>query len=102
MNMRGNRRSQKKFSMMLVLVIAVGVRAPTPQPEATPTEALEGELFKNILREQKAIWLSFFKQKTAYEISTRDWSSDVCSSDLGIARATSETPPGMPKYGELT
>src|SRR5690606_40323590 len=24
----------------------------------------------------------FFKQKTAYEIS-RDWSSDVCSSDLG-------------------
>src|ERR1044071_2986818 len=24
----------------------------------------------------------FFKQKTAYEISTRDWSSDVCSSDL--------------------
>src|SRR5213594_3522248 len=25
----------------------------------------------------------FFKQKTAYEISVRDWSSDVCSSDLG-------------------
>src|ERR1044071_6798732 len=25
----------------------------------------------------------FLKQKTAYEISTRDWSSDVCSSDLG-------------------
>src|ERR1044071_3008744 len=24
----------------------------------------------------------FFKQKTAYEISTRDWSSDVSSSDL--------------------
>src|ERR1044071_7847328 len=28
-----------------------------------------------------ALWC-FFKQKTAYEISTRDWSSDVCSSDL--------------------
>src|ERR1044071_3420894 len=27
----------------------------------------------------------FFKQKTAYEISTRDWSSDVCSSDLPCA-----------------
>src|ERR1044071_10288547 len=27
--------------------------------------------------------ISFIKQKTAYEISTRDWSSDVCSSDLG-------------------
>src|ERR1043165_1647238 len=27
----------------------------------------------------------FFKQKTAYEIRPRDWSSDVCSSDLGCA-----------------
>src|ERR1043166_7568555 len=26
--------------------------------------------------------LYFFKQKTAYEIPKRDWSSDVCSSDL--------------------
>eukprot|EP01044_Picomonas_judraskeda_P028649 COSAG03_NODE_9599_length_707_cov_0.475329_1_plen_36_part_01 len=25
--------------------------------------------------------LSFFKQKTAYEMESRDWSSDVCSSD---------------------
>eukprot|EP01043_Picozoa_sp_COSAG02_P052087 COSAG02_NODE_5565_length_4226_cov_2.376545_1_plen_52_part_10 len=24
---------------------------------------------------------AFFKQKTAYEIRIRDWSSDVCSSD---------------------
>src|SRR5216110_4034635 len=28
----------------------------------------------------------FFKQKTAYEISSRDWSSDVCSSDLQSRR----------------
>src|SRR5213075_2001238 len=27
----------------------------------------------------------FFKQKTAYEITRRDWSSDVCSSDLDPA-----------------
>src|SRR6059058_3716995 len=27
----------------------------------------------------------FFKQKTAYEMSLRDWSSDVCSSDLACA-----------------
>src|SRR5210317_2507943 len=27
----------------------------------------------------------FFTQKTAYEISECDWSSDVCSSDLGRA-----------------
>ena len=25
----------------------------------------------------------FFKQKTAYEMVMSDWSSDVCSSDLG-------------------
>ena len=27
----------------------------------------------------------FFKQKTAYEIVDCDWSSDVCSSDLGLS-----------------
>ena len=26
--------------------------------------------------------VAFFKQKTAYEIMSGDWSSDVCSSDL--------------------
>src|SRR3546814_7795056 len=29
----------------------------------------------------------FFKQKTAYEMRISDWSSDVCSSDLGACRA---------------
>jgi len=33
----------------------------------------------------------FFKQKTAYEIVSRDWSSDVCSSDL--APASNPNPP---------
>src|SRR6056300_433718 len=33
----------------------------------------------------------FFKQKTAYDISECDWSSDVCSSDL-IGRAHVCTP----------
>ena len=28
------------------------------------------------------VFVFFFKQKTAYEIVSRDWSSDVCSSDL--------------------
>src|SRR3546814_7907961 len=27
----------------------------------------------------------FFKHKTAYELRISDWSSDVCSSDLGVA-----------------
>src|SRR3546814_4708391 len=26
----------------------------------------------------------FFRQKTAYEMRISDWSSDVCSSDLGV------------------
>src|SRR3546814_805856 len=29
----------------------------------------------------------FFKQKTAYEMRISDWSSDVCSSDLGVGVA---------------
>src|SRR5210317_1494957 len=33
----------------------------------------------------------FFKQKTAYEISECDWSSDVCSSDLSLISCSSCT-----------
>src|SRR3546814_6222830 len=29
-------------------------------------------------------FIFFFKQKTAYEMRISDWSSDVCSSDLGL------------------
>src|SRR3546814_2461621 len=29
------------------------------------------------------LYVFFFKQKTAYEMRISDWSSDVCSSDLG-------------------
>src|SRR3546814_5202100 len=32
-----------------------------------------------------------FKQKTAYEVRISDWSSDVCSSDLGVGRRIGET-----------
>src|SRR3546814_4478703 len=31
------------------------------------------------------LFFFFFKQKTAYEMRISDWSSDVCSSDLGTA-----------------
>src|SRR5213075_3562691 len=37
-----------------------------------------------------------FKQKTAYEITRRDWSSDVCSSDL---RARAGPPTWTPPAG---
>src|ERR1043166_2785186 len=51
----------------------------------------------------------FFKQKTAYEIPKRDWSSDVCSSDL-LARPgwwfapalLADVRPGMPAFDEET
>src|SRR3546814_4490455 len=35
------------------------------------------------------IVVCFFKQKTAYEMRISDWSSDVCSSDLGSAERAS-------------
>src|SRR6187431_1364633 len=41
------------------------------------------------IRIAKAISAFFcFKQKTAYEITVRDWSSDVCSSDLRTAESS--------------
>ena len=40
-----------------------------------------------ITRKKKYIIFFFFKQKTAYEIYQCDWSSDVCSSDLGYFKA---------------
>src|SRR5881227_4428157 len=40
----------------------------------------------------------FFKHKTAYEITVRDWSSDVCSSDLAIGSPNrSSGPPARTK-----
>src|SRR3546814_19824809 len=33
------------------------------------------------------VMVFFFKQKTAYEMRISDWSSDVCSSDLGATAA---------------
>src|SRR3546814_6639975 len=37
----------------------------------------------------------FFKQKTAYEMRISDWSSDVCSSDLGLALGIALTGAGL-------
>src|SRR3546814_15123423 len=36
----------------------------------------------------------FFKQKTAYEMRISDWSSDVCSSDLGLPIGVGESQRG--------
>lgn len=72
--MRRNRCSQCLFGMVLsaiILALAVAVNAqslakPTPSPSPpqspspspSPTPSLEHEFFKNVLRDQKAIWTS--------------------------------------------
>lgn len=67
--MRSNRTSNCLFGMILSAIlfsVAFSTQAqtpsaspsPTPQPSATPT--LERQFFKNILRDQKAIWTSPF------------------------------------------
>jgi len=58
--MRSNRRSLCHFGIILfaVLFSGVGTRAQTVSPTPTPTPSLEKDFFKNILRDQKAIWTS--------------------------------------------
>ena len=67
--MRSNRTSKSIFGMILwAIFFAAGFNAqaqvptaspsPTPKPSATPT--LESQFFKNILKDQKAIWTSPF------------------------------------------
>jgi len=67
--MRSNRISQRLFGIILSGIIfsaAVSVRAQTPSASPSPTPStsssptLESKFFKNILRDQKAIWTSPF------------------------------------------
>src|SRR3546814_10539721 len=39
----------------------------------------------------------FFQQKTAYEMRISDWSSDVCSSDLGVSASS----PNLANHGSI-
>src|SRR3546814_1376755 len=43
-----------------------------------------------LVRYQLQCFVFFFKQKTAYEMRISDWSSDVCSSDLGAPQDEGE------------
>jgi membrane-associated phospholipid phosphatase len=67
--MRSNRSSQCLFGIILSGIIfsaAVSVRAqtpsasPSPTPSTSPSPTLESKFFKNILRDQKAIWTAPF------------------------------------------
>jgi membrane-associated phospholipid phosphatase len=67
--MQSNRRSICRFGMVVLAVLlstAIGTRAqapsatPAPTPKAAATLTLESQFFKNILRDQRAIWTSPF------------------------------------------
>src|SRR3546814_2743612 len=45
--------------------------------------------------------LFFFMQKTAYEVRISDWSSDVCSSDLDLARELERHEPLLAVFARL-
>src|SRR3546814_8321904 len=47
----------------------------------------------SIVHVESCVWFLFFffKQKTAYEMRISDWSSDVCSSDLGRRRTEAQS-----------
>src|SRR3546814_10037189 len=56
-----------------------------------------------IIREvYKIDLIFFFKQKTAYEMSISDWSSDVCSSDLAPGGSFRIAHRGCRSCGSLT
>src|SRR6266849_420448 len=68
--MRSNRTSKCLFGMVLSTVffsavISAQAQAPSPTPSPTPqsskTPTLESQFFKNVLRDQEAIWTSPFR-----------------------------------------
>ena len=64
--------------------------SPLDPPKGTVTQAhmVKTMIYTSEKEELVAVViLFFFKQKTAYEIRPRDWSSDVCSSDLCNSRS---------------
>jgi membrane-associated phospholipid phosphatase len=63
--MRSNRTSKCLFGMVLSTlffsaVISVQAQAPSPTPQPSKTPTLESQFFKNVLRDQEAIWTSPF------------------------------------------
>src|SRR5213594_2415040 len=68
------------------------IRRPGQRTDLPPARMANGRVCQPIdvlpFEQSAHIYLPlvffFFKQKTAYEISVRDWSSDVCSSDLAV------------------
>lgn len=63
--MRSNRRSLCHFGMTVLIALVVTIEAhaqtASPRPDPSPSPTLEHEFFKNILRDQKAIWTAPFR-----------------------------------------
>ena len=53
------------FTFVLISAVSASAQSPTPTPtpapQASPTPSLENRFFKNILRDQRAIWTSPFR-----------------------------------------
>ena len=79
-----SRHNSNFFSDKLVLTsVTPASSAPVLQtPKATSSTLYFDSLTVNAGNGGFRYCFFFFKQKTAYEMEARDWSSDVCSSDL--------------------
>ncbi len=63
--MRFTNRSISRFSIsvsvfILAVCLSAAAQTPSPTPVLSPTPTLEHEFFKNVLRDQKAIWTAPF------------------------------------------
>src|SRR5882724_7994717 len=47
-------------ALILAICLSAPAQTPSPTPVASPTPTLEHEFFKNVMRDQKAIWTSPF------------------------------------------
>src|ERR1043165_6434565 len=76
-DLRRCRSLKKKFTFETQLIVFSSKNFPTDSAHRVICQSSRTK--KSNVNDLTHI---FFKQKTAYEIRPRDWSSDVCSSDL--------------------
>jgi membrane-associated phospholipid phosphatase len=104
--MRSNRRSVCHFGIVFVFLFSsAAARAQTAPPAATPSptpkataHSLERDFFKNILRDQKAIWTS----PAHFNSSDAKWVVPVGLATAGFIATDRETGDAMAKHtGQL-
>ena len=103
--MRSNRRSLCHFGIILVVFFSSAAArgqtaSPTPSPTPKPasTSSLEKNFFKNILRDQKAIWTS----PAHFNSSDAKWVVPVGLATAGFIVTDRETGDAMAKHtGQL-